>query len=179
MLSVTRWLLALLLMAASPAMAAFTLANNNGGDGYVVDDPLVPGQFTLWGAGNTIFLDGRDNLTTYGTTANAFRVYGIRWSHVTEDETANWDPGGWFLNNEFFQLTDDNITTGVVQRGSFQIAVNPGDVWGFYVYTTDGCCGRGALTISAVPEPQSWAMLIAGFGLTGAVMRLRKRMAAA
>jgi len=26
-----------------------------------------------------------------------------------------------------------------------------------------------------VPEPQSWAMLIAGFGLTGAAMRRRRR----
>jgi hypothetical protein len=33
-------------------------------------------------------------------------------------------------------------------------------------------------TFTAVPEPASWAMLIAGFGLTGAVMR-RRRMALA
>jgi hypothetical protein len=178
MLSVVRWLLALLLIAATPAMATFTLANNNGGDGFVVPDPLTPGKFTLWGAGNGDDLDGQDNLTTYSTTANALRLYSIRWSHVTQDESANWDPGGWFLNNEFFQLTDDSIPTGEVQRGSFQIAVNPGDVWGFYVYTTDGCCGRGALTVSTVPEPQSWALLIAGFGVVGGTLR-RRRMAAA
>ena len=37
----------------------------------------------------------------------------------------------------------------------------------------------GAFTanVSAVPEPASWAMLIAGFGLTGAALR-RRRMAA-
>lgn len=32
---------------------------------------------------------------------------------------------------------------------------------------------------TAVPEPASWAMLIAGFGLTGAAMRRRRRMVAA
>jgi hypothetical protein len=37
----------------------------------------------------------------------------------------------------------------------------------FYRITTNG---------SAVPEPESWAMLITGFGLTGAVLR-RRRMA--
>jgi hypothetical protein len=37
----------------------------------------------------------------------------------------------------------------------------------FYRITTSG---------SAVPEPASWAMLITGFGLTGAVLR-RRRMA--
>lgn len=31
----------------------------------------------------------------------------------------------------------------------------------------------------AVPEPSSWAMMIAGFGLTGAAMRRRKRLVAA
>lgn len=29
-------------------------------------------------------------------------------------------------------------------------------------------------TVNAIPEPTSWAMLIAGFGLTGAVMRRRR-----
>lgn len=43
--------------------------------------------------------------------------------------------------------------------------------------------GNGTLTIStvgagAVPEPASWAMLIAGFGLVGAVMRRREAGAA-
>jgi PEP-CTERM motif len=34
-------------------------------------------------------------------------------------------------------------------------------------------------TSGAVPEPASWAMLIAGFGLTGAAMRRRKAVVAA
>lgn len=33
-------------------------------------------------------------------------------------------------------------------------------------------------TVTMVPEPASWAMLIAGFGLTGAVMRRRRRVVA-
>jgi hypothetical protein len=33
-------------------------------------------------------------------------------------------------------------------------------------------------SMAAVPEPASWAMLIAGFGLTGAVMRRRRAVAA-
>jgi hypothetical protein len=40
----------------------------------------------------------------------------------------------------------------------------------------------GSLSVDstgAVPEPASWAMLIAGFGLTGAAMRRRSRTAAA
>ena len=36
----------------------------------------------------------------------------------------------------------------------------------------------GGVTVTTVPEPQTWALLIAGFGLTGASLR-RRRVAAA
>jgi hypothetical protein len=165
--------------ASAPATAAFTLANNNGGDGHIVFDPLDNRIFTLFGADNAFDLGGQDNLTTYGAQAASSRVYNVRWSHVTADSTANWDPGGWFLNNSFFQLTDDNVPVNERQGGTFQIAVTAGDQWGFYVYTTDGQFGRGALSISTVPEPASWTMLIAGFGLAGAALRRRRMVAAA
>jgi hypothetical protein len=38
----------------------------------------------------------------------------------------------------------------------------------------DGFWGPNLLLENAVPEPQAWAMLIAGFGLTGVVMRSRR-----
>ncbi len=164
---------------SAPAMAAFTLSNDNGGDGYVVVDPLDPRIFTLFSANNAPDIDsGFNNVTSYGQTATSVRVINVRWSHVTTDERARFDPAGWFLGEHFFQLTDDDITTGIVQGGSFQIAVNPGDEWGFYIGTSDSFGGRGQLNISTVPEPGSWAMLIAGFGLTGAAMR-RRRLARA
>lgn len=37
---------------------------------------------------------------------------------------------------------------------------------------------NGRLTLSLVPEPSSWAMLIAGFGLVGVTMRRRRRLTA-
>lgn len=40
-------------------------------------------------------------------------------------------------------------------------------------------CGAGEMcaTVANVPEPANWALLIAGFGLTGAVMRRRRYLA--
>jgi hypothetical protein len=42
----------------------------------------------------------------------------------------------------------------------------------------DNALGLDDVSISAVPEPASWAMLIGGFGLTGAAMRRRRRVTA-
>ncbi len=55
-----------------------------------------------------------------------------------------------------------------------------GTVWNMPGNTGQGdCCSetwvvRGFCGGNVVPEPASWAMLIAGFGLTGAVMRRRR-----
>jgi len=38
----------------------------------------------------------------------------------------------------------------------------------------DGSPGGFSYAAGAVPEPASWAMLIAGFGLVGAVLRRRR-----
>jgi hypothetical protein len=42
------------------------------------------------------------------------------------------------------------------------------------VYATVDNLTLGSPAVSGVPEPASWAMLIAGFGLTGAAMRRRR-----
>lgn len=46
----------------------------------------------------------------------------------------------------------------------------------FYVTNFGASAGNGqVLRIAAVPEPGTWAMMIAGFGLVGAAMRRRQR----
>ena len=79
--------------------------------------------------------------------------------------------GGFAFGNDLIPLINgfgDVLYTGsptapVFKTGSFQLTA-----------FIPGVPGSGTLTISAVPEPASWAMLIAGFGLTGAAMRRRK-----
>lgn len=43
-----------------------------------------------------------------------------------------------------------------------------------YIPNSSGTQFAGTFTITAVPEPASWAMMIAGFGLLGATMRRRR-----
>jgi hypothetical protein len=56
--------------------------------------------------------------------------------------------------------------------------VAQGDTYGFYVAPEFSFFGRDALSIGTIPEPSSWAMLIAGFGLVGATLRRRRVIAA-
>lgn len=62
------------------------------------------------------------------------------------------------------------LNTGAVSPTQLHFGVGDGN------FSDNG--GSFRVTISAVPEPASWAMMIAGFGLAGAAMR-RKRTATA
>jgi len=75
-----------------------------------------------------------------------------------------------------FLYTGVNLDSGCPVAACFLLATSPalGEL-GENVYAF------GSLSVDstgAVPEPASWAMLIAGFGLTGAAMRRRSRTAA-
>jgi PEP-CTERM motif len=77
---------------------------------------------------------------------------------------------------------DDYILFGFAQpQGPAQVAYYFGEgalsSVGIYLTTAFGPDQAGRLTVTlvggAVPEPASWAMMIAGFGLVGAAMRRR------
>jgi hypothetical protein len=160
--------------AASPASAAFTLSNDLGGDGFVVINS--PTAFTLYSAN-----DGTgNNVTSFTQLAEAASTISGKWRYFTYDvDGSSFDPAGFVVNGVLTQLTTNGIPRPSVQVGTFSFSVNPGDSYGFFVRTTDGALGRGVLTVGAVPEPASWAMLIAGFGLVGAAARRRRITVAA
>ena len=80
-----------------------------------------------------------------------------------------WDTTGFATDSRVnYAPNSDRFTVGLAA------AFDP-NVQGF---VTNGWWGPNVL-ISDVPEPASWAMLIAGFGLTGAAMRRRRSVAAA
>jgi PEP-CTERM motif len=67
---------------------------------------------------------------------------------------------------------------------SFTLLANNNTSFGFKIGTNSGdnigpLLDEVSLTRNAVPEPSSWAMLIAGFGLVGAARRNRRRALAA
>lgn len=58
-------------------------------------------------------------------------------------------------------------------RSAFLAGLDAGQAY-FNVHTTNFPGGEIRGQLAGVPEPASWALLIAGFGLTGAVMRRRR-----
>jgi hypothetical protein len=66
-----------------------------------------------------------------------------------------------------------------LNTGTSYLAVASGFANGDFGTYQLSITGPGAVTLGgAVPEPASWAMLIAGFGLAGAMQRRRRRIAA-
>jgi hypothetical protein len=68
--------------------------------------------------------------------------------------------------------------TGKVQTLGGLTAAN-GGTFTLVSFSTPGLAGTGTALLTpvpgAVPEPASWAMMIAGFGMVGAAMRTRRR----
>lgn len=62
--------------------------------------------------------------------------------------------------NEFFATGSPNAP--VFRTGRFDVSTNPNNSPDNYV-----------VTVSAIPEPATWAMMIGGFGLVGGAMRRR------
>lgn len=157
------------ILAATPAAAAFTLSNTNGGDGYVIGDST---SFDLFGSDN----GSGDNFTGYTGIAATTQSYKATYTYTTHDIAGSfYDPAGYYLNGNLLRLSP--LLSGADESfsGVLRFRVNAGDTYGFYV-SSDGNFGRAdiAASIAAdVPEAPTWAMLIAGFGLVGGVLRRR------
>ncbi len=76
-------------------------------------------------------------------------------------------PGNFRRQDIYWVTTADNATLRGREssRGTFNNWVNNGQEHAFYLV------GRGG---GVIPEPATWAMLIAGFGLVGAAARRRR-----
>ncbi|WP_017667450.1 CHRD domain-containing protein [Sandarakinorhabdus sp. AAP62] len=67
--------------------------------------------------------------------------------------------------------------TAALAQARFLTALDAGQVY-FNLHTSTFPGGEIRGNLGAVPEPSSWAMLIAGFGLVGAAARRRRAVAA-
>jgi hypothetical protein len=138
------------------------------GDGFIRF--LNPRTFTIFGANNDF-----ESSAIYEFVAESGQDVSTVFRYATSDrDGTTFDRAGYFINDTRFQLSIDNEPRNQFQFGEIAFSVLAGDRFGYYVETDDGLFGRGQITIGALPEPSSWALMITGFGLVGVSMRRRR-----
>ena len=178
--------LALCAVVATPAVAVTLSGDTTGGLTY--NRPLAgnpPAGLSAVGTDvsyqvKVIKVSG-DGGYTFLMTATA----PVNWDTYLGLYAGGFDPTDPLANAIVYN--DDNPTIGLsgftatLSAGISYFAVATGfDNNDFGAYTL-AINGPGTVLIDGaggVPEPASWALLIAGFGLTGAALRARKRATA-
>ena len=91
---------------------------------------------------------------------------------VSFNALGNFTPSGSLST---FDTGPASLTVSFTQTGALEAGGQQPAISGSFTFASPPAVGGGA----AVPEPAAWAMLIAGFGLTGTAMRRRASRAVA
>ena len=125
----------------------------------VLATPIAPNSFFYGSPLSFSFSDGVQTLTNLTGFANGFSF----------ETDSNGDIDKWTFDIERLAgpgyIYSSRTSNGSSDRGNFESEAG-------YTNTVDR--GWTITTTADVPEPASWALLIAGFGLTGAAMRRRR-----
>lgn len=171
-------LLALTLFASAPALADFTGAYNVSN----WTETLNGGSIVLTAEPRLIVLISSENqdefqATDFTITAPEAGLISFDWGYLNGDINGSFfDPFGYLVNGQFFQLTVDGEFS--VQSGSASFQVASGDEFGFRMFSTDSQLGASYASVrnfnaAPVPEPETYAMMLAGLALVGRFARGR------
>jgi hypothetical protein len=157
------------LFAGSPAAAA-----------YLGSFKLILPDETYW------FTLESDTLPGASNTITAITNFAVEENGSVTTPTATLSPTGIDLNpsgpgTDNLWLNAYPVLEPHLNAGGFAFSYgSPSEEYQvFYELATDtyrGCDPHACynIQVEAVPEPTTWALLVSGFGLTGAVMRRRR-----
>ena len=190
---------ALALTLAAPASAAALLTSNGGYTGPVAlpggitytstseSSVIGTGGYGLNENGNAVTTpivgtNGTTNTVTL-TFANPVSAFGAGMSYAVFGGVPVGSNApvisAFDINGALIASYDLEALAPIRSNGAnefFLFRGIDGQGTGIKSFTMTGAfiIAAGTFTSGAIPEPASWAMLIAGFGLTGAVMRRRR-----
>lgn len=110
-------------------------------------------------------VDGDDTLRLYGVSGTALTLIGFGGAIATGLDA--------FAGSSF---------VGALNGGTYVVRFAPSTPeFASFVFTSRNNSADGYVidSITTVPEPASWALMVAGFGLAGASLRRRQRVVAA
>lgn len=160
-------------MGASTTMSGVTFADtvifNNGATvGSFAAGAAYGNGYLQWQGSNpgllTITLPGA--VTALGFDFMELRGRASTFTFKANGQTYNVSPGS---TPGFFGFVSDTAIS------SFAISMPVSNGASQPIFPTIDNFSFGTASVAAVPEPASWALMLCGFGLTGAVMRRRVR----
>jgi hypothetical protein len=144
-----------------------TLTNSDGG----VDTSMAPASVTLTGGDNQ---SGEFGETLFSIVAPTSTTLVFSWMYSSLDFGAQFDPAGYIINGMQTQLSPSWSLPQVGATGVSTVDLNIGDIFGFYVDTSDNLSGSASLQVTgpeviATPEPSCLALLAVGMLALGAL----------
>lgn len=147
---------------------------------FTADEAGVIRNF-LFGGG-TVFLGGEATTNTFGNPLGGLQNGRINELLTAIGSTISLNVGSFDPSDQFATLTAGEIVADPLTAGisSFGYGLTTTVSGGNALFLTNGLAPFVAFeAINAIPEPATWAMLIAGFGLVGAAARRRRPVVAA
>jgi len=152
-------------VCAAAALAASTSAQ------------AAPYRFVLTGTNTIKFVLDSSPTPTASSLGNYFQISGVTGTVDNVANTFELGFGGVALLPSNFQLSNSTYTISIFSTGDILFtgteAAPTFKLGTFNLVSQLPGVSDYSLTISAVPEPASWAMLLAGFGALGMAARRR------
>ena len=180
---------------AVAALASVSVAANAAVINLGAINPLIPTSFADY-----VGIGAFGNTYMFSLPLNAGSGYDVRNAPVTILPITNILPFGGNLNMQFtavsvFFAGADNAIGGsfanadtllagfmnLAGQNSYSVAIGPNAGGTFYLNVigfADGTMGgqySGSISVTAIPEPENYAMLLAGLGVMGAIAMRRNK----
>lgn len=172
--------LALAAGLSTPAFAAltgdygtghWTTTNTAGGNGSVVATPdsveMTSSDFSLVDALPV------ESWLSHAITVTQDTQLSFDWHYRTDDMSSSFDVFGYTINGVFTQLSRDGLSFLDLQSGRQSLTVSAGSTFAWSLRSLDSEGGAAVVTldglsaVAAVPEPSSYALMVAGLAWLG------------